>query len=149
MTARPGWGRGVAVALAAWGAAAGCRAAGEACAAATPPLLLGSWTYRATQTSPTAASLGGVLEITSQCGGTIGGTLDVTEVDAQGASRRLTGAVSGAVADSGVDFDAYLDTTPRRHVGTVRGDSLRGTWLEPGDAATLSGSFTAARSAGP
>jgi|GEM_PF-2352276 hypothetical protein len=149
MTARARWGRGVAAALALWGTAAGCRTAAGVCAAATPPVLVGSWTYQATQTSPTAASLSGVLQVTSQCGQTIGGTLDATEVDAQGASRRLVGAVSGAVADSGVDFDAYLGATPRRHVGTVRGDSLRGTWVEPGDAATLSGSFAAARSAGP
>ena len=45
---------------------AGCRAP-TACAAPVPPVLLGSWTYSATQTN-LSATLSGILQITSQCG---------------------------------------------------------------------------------
>ncbi len=125
-----------------------CRSPAE-CAPATPPVLLGTWSYSATQTSP-SASLTGALQITSQCGLEIGGTLDATQDDGQGHTQRLVGAVSGTlVGSSSVDFDAYLDPTPRRHVGTVRNDSLLGTWVEPTSGATLSGSFTSAWTSTP
>lgn len=116
-----------------------CRAP-TVCAAAIPPVLLGSWSYTATQTSPTTASVSGVLRITSQCARQIGGTLDVTQTDAQGNTQRLTGAVSGMLVDTTLlDFDAFLGATPRRHDGAVRSDSMRGTWFEVTGA---SGSFT-------
>jgi hypothetical protein len=121
---------------------AACRAA-TACAAATPPVLLGSWTYTATQTSPTTANLNGTLQITSQCGSQIGGTLDVTQTDPGGGNPvRLTGVVSGVLVDTAsVDFDAYLTATPRRHDATVRSDSMKsGSWFEVGGP---SGSFSA------
>jgi hypothetical protein len=132
--------RGVALAIALLGGA--CRATTD-CAAATPPVLLGSWTYTATQTSPTTANLSGTLQITSQCGRQIGGTLDVTQTDPGGGNpQRLTGPVSGVLLDTAsVDFDAYLSATPRRHDATVRSDSMKGgSWFEVGGP---SGSFGA------
>lgn len=122
--------------------ACSCHAPTE-CASAIPPVLLGSWSYSATQTSP-PARLTGVLRITSQCGRQIGGTLDVTQADA-GGSTHLVGAVSGTLVDTLVDFDAYLDATPRRHDAAVHADSLvRGQWVEQAGSGTLSGSFTGA-----
>ena len=113
--------------------------------------VVGLWSYSATQTSPSNATLTGTPEITSQAGRDFDGRLDVTETDAQGAVRPLSGIVSGRAIDSvSVDFDAFLDLVARRHVGTLVGDSIRGTWvvLVPGGG-TSSGSFRGARSSGP
>lgn len=113
--------------------------------------VLGMWSYAATQTSPSTATLTGTLEITSQVGRDFNGRLDVMETDAQGTPRRLNGIVAGRAIDSlSVDFDAFVDVVARRHVGTVVGDSIRGTWLEfePGGG-TRSGSFRGARSSPP
>ena len=116
-----------------------------------PAAVVGLWSYSATQTSPSNATLNGTLEITGQAGRDFNERLDVAETDAQGAVRRLSGVVSGRALDSvSVDFDAFLDFVARRHVGTLAGDSIRGTWvvLEPGGG-TSSGSFRGARSSGP
>ena len=107
--------------------------------------LLGRWSYTATQNAPTPANLFGTLDITTQCGTTLTGSLDVTEVDAQG-SRRRTGTLSGRIVDSvTVDFDVFLTTVGRRHVGALARDSIQGTWVEPLDLGSVSGSFAAAR----
>lgn len=104
------------------------------CTSAPPVPLLGAWTYSATQTSPTTASLAGTLDITGQCGSSFTGTLDVTETDAQG-SRPLAGTVIGRALDSAsVDFDAFLSAVGRRHIGSIARDSMRGTWVETGGA---------------
>jgi hypothetical protein len=116
------------------------------CSGSTPVSVLGSWNYAATQNAPTTASLAGALSITGQCGNTFTGTLDVTETDAQG-SRRRTGTVSGRAVDSGtVTFDVFLTTVGRQHLGSVARDSMRGTWVEPNDVASASGSFLAVKS---
>ncbi len=135
------------VALTAALATGSCRTA-TACAPPAAPVVLGSWDYAATQTSPTSASLSGVLQITSQCGHDFGGTLTGTQTDASG-NHPFTGVVNGSAVDTVVDFDAFLDPTPRRHVGKVRSDSMRGTWVEPTDAGTLSGAFTSAWTSTP
>lgn len=115
------------------------------CETATYPSVVGPWTYTATQNAPTTANLTGTLVIGTQCGTTLTGTLDVTETDAQG-SRRRTGTLSGRTVDSvTLDFDVFLTTTGRRHVGALAGDSLKGTWIEPLDLGNASGSFDAVR----
>ena len=122
--------------------AVSCRSP-AACAPPASPLLLGSWKYTATQTGANAVN--GTLQITSQCGQQFGGTLDVTQLDASGVLRRLAGVVSGTLVDTLVDFDAYLDATPRRHDAAVHADSMvRGQWIEQTGTVTLSGSFTSA-----
>src|SRR3989441_11403543 len=63
--------------------------------APVPPVLLGSWTYSATQTNP-SATLSGILQITSQCGQELGGALSGSIVDVNG-SRPFTGTISGVV----------------------------------------------------
>jgi hypothetical protein len=123
---------------------AGCKTPVD-CSGLPPVRVLGAWSYSATQSSPTTANLAGALEITGQCGSTLSGTLDVTETDAQGSRRRM-GTVSGLAVDSvTVDFDVFLATVGRRHLGRIAGDSIRGTWIEPGDVGTASGSFVAVR----
>jgi hypothetical protein len=114
---------------------------------ATPAFasLLGPWSYTATQNAPTTANLSGTLVIDTQCGTTLMGSLDVTEIDAQG-SRRRTGTLSGRTVDSlTVDFDVFLTTVGRRHVGALARDSIQGTWIEPLDLGSASGSFVAVK----
>ena len=107
--------------------------------------VLGAWSYAATQSAPTTANLAGTLVITTQCGSTLAGGLDVTEVDALG-SRRRTGTLSGRTVDSlTLDFDVFLTTVGRRHVGALAQDSIQGTWIEPQDLGSASGSFVAVR----
>jgi hypothetical protein len=126
----------------------GCRAP-TACATPVAPVLLGSWSYKATQTGP-SASLSGVLQITSQCGQELGGALSGILADASG-SRSFTGTVSGIVVDTTVDLDAYLslEDVARRHVGVVRNDSLRGQWFSLTGTGSPSGSFTSVWTSNP
>lgn len=115
------------------------------CAPPASPSVLGSWSYTATQDAPAPADLIGTLVITAQCGATLTGNLDVTEIDAHG-SRQRTGTLSGRSVDSvTVDFDVFLTTVGRRHVGALAGDSIQGTWIEPLDLGSASGSFAAVR----
>ena len=111
--------------------------------------VLGTWSYTATQGSPTAAQLSGALAFSGQTGAQISGTLDMIETGAGGLQRRLTGPVSGHTVDSTtVDFDLLLGAASRRHVGQVRGDSITGTWVETpvdGGVPSASGSFRASR----
>jgi hypothetical protein len=128
--------------------------AAVACLGATDPgkmgvPVVGSWNYVATQSSPLAAQLNGALAFSGQTGAEISGTLDVIEVSAGGASRRLSGPVSGRTVDSTtLDFDLILGDVTRRHVGVVKGDSLTGTWVETpldGGAPSASGTFRASK----
>jgi hypothetical protein len=124
---------------------AACQAPVDCAAPPASASLLGSWSYRATQNAPTPANLLGTLVIETQCGTTVTGSLDVTEIDAQG-SRRRTGTLSGNTVDSvTVDFDVFLSTVGRRHVGNLAADSIGGTWIEPLDLGSASGSFVALR----
>ncbi len=112
--------------------------------------VVGTWSYVATQGSPSAAQLNGSLSFSGQTGAEVNGTLDVIEVGAGGASRRLSGPISGRTVDSTtLDFDLLLGDVTRRHVGLVRGDSLSGTWVETpvdGGLPSASGTFHASRS---
>jgi hypothetical protein len=115
------------------------------CATAASVGLIAPRSYTATQTAPVSANLAGTLVFSTQCGTTVTGSLDVTEIDAQG-SRRRTGTLSGRTVDSlTVDFDVFLTTVGRRHVGAVARDSIRGTWVEPLDLGSASGSFVAVK----
>jgi hypothetical protein len=125
-----------------------------ACLGSTDPgtmgvAVLGTWSYTATQGSPSAAQLSGALAFSGQTGAQISGTLDVVETGVGGLQRRLAGPVSGRTVDSTtVDFDMLLGTVSRRHVGQVRGDSITGTWVETpvdGGVPSASGSFRASR----
>ena len=111
--------------------------------------VVGTWSYVATQGSPSAAQLNGSLAFSGQTGAQVSGTLDVVEVGAGGLQRRLSGPVSGRTVDSTtLDFDLLLGDVSRRHVGLVRGDSLSGTWVETpidGGLPSASGTFRASR----
>jgi hypothetical protein len=104
---------------------------------------MGTWDYTATQLSPDLR-LQGSLVVTRQTGSHFDGSADVVEESPSGgAPRRLIGVVGGRTLDSvTVDFDMVVDEATRRHFGTVRGDSMVGSWVE-GIGGGASGSFRA------
>ena len=121
---------------------AGCSSGTEP---GTPPVaLLGTWIYEGEQISPMPAALTGELEIASQSGDRLEGSIDVLEVGGV-ESRRLTGLVSGIALDAAtVDFDVHVEGSTRRHVGEVRGDTIEGAWADVVSGGG-SGSFRAVR----
>jgi hypothetical protein len=120
-----------------------CTSPTEPCA--TPSRIAGNWSYSATQTSPVTANISGTIRFNGTACGQFTGALDATEVDAYGTTRRLVGDVSGRIVDSTtVQFDAYLGSSARQHIAALRGDSLKGDWLEV-TASGASGSFAARR----
>jgi len=118
-----------------------------------PPVdLLGTWTYKGDQANP-PATLNGTLTITSQSGQDFTGTLDVTQTDVSG-PHPLSGPVTGRALDAtSVDFDVFftVETAARRHLGTVKMDSLtNGTWVESGPSGPIAtGSFKSKWQSGP
>jgi hypothetical protein len=110
--------------------------------------LAGRWQYSAVQNDAAGATLRGTLVIAQQSGASFQGSLDVTSTsNATGEVRSIAGTVSGAALTGGaIDFDAFLETAPRRHVAKLVGDTLSGTWLRLSDqGVSASGTFTARR----
>ncbi|HEY1951165.1 MAG TPA: hypothetical protein VGG76_00035 [Gemmatimonadaceae bacterium] len=109
--------------------------------------LAGSWDYSGVQTGPVRETLTGTLTISSESGSSFQGRLDVVGVNSEtGQSRSLGGLVSGAESSNVIDFDAGLETTPRRHVGQIVADTITGTWIgEAADGSMSSGTFRVER----
>ena len=125
----------------------------SACLKSTEPQnsverLNGSWSYTGVQTGPVRETLTGTLTISRESGTSFQGRLDLVGVNAQsGQTRLLGGLVSGAEsATSVIDFDADLETTPRRHVGQIVADTITGTWIGSSSDGTMSsGTFRVER----
>ena len=116
---------------------------------ATPALIdvAGAWSYAGFRTG-SGALAAGTLTLSQDGTTRVSGTFDASEQDAAGNVRRIVGAVSGrTVGDATVAFDVVFDpTASRHHTGTVRGDSLIGSWVELTDRGVVaSGSFRARR----
>jgi hypothetical protein len=82
--------------------------------------------------------------ISRESGTSFQGRVDLVGVNGlTGLSRPLNGLVSGSASGMDViDFDADLETTPRRHVGTIVGDTVTGTWIgSSSDGTVSSGTF--------
>ncbi|MFN2636548.1 MAG: hypothetical protein ABR585_05950 [Gemmatimonadaceae bacterium] len=122
--------------------AAGCLSSTEA----KPSIsnLSGSWSYTGAQTSPVRENLSGTLTISSESGSSFQGRLDVVGLNPQTQQNRvLGGTVTGSAQGSDlIDFDANLETAPRRHVGQIVADTITGTWVgSSADGTTASGTF--------
>ena len=105
--------------------------------------MAGAWQYTGTQTAP-GADITGVLTVSSQDGELIGGSVSWEERTGPGATRLLSGALSGRVIGvDDVDFDVLLGDGTRRHVGRITADTIRGTWFQAEGG--LTGAFTAIR----
>jgi hypothetical protein len=108
----------------------------------------GSWNYTGIQTGPVRESLSGTLTISAESGTSFQGRLDLVGVNSQtGESRVLGGLVSGSESSSSVvDFDANVESTPRRHVGQIVADTITGTWIGSSPDGTMSsGTFRVER----
>jgi hypothetical protein len=105
----------------------------------------GSWSYVSTNSSAAVAT-NGVLTVTPRNGSGFGGSFDGTTFE-PGGNRRVVGVISGRMLDSAVvDFDLSVDGSALRHVGSVRGDSLVGNWIETSSVGVVaSGTFRARR----
>lgn len=125
----------------------------SACLKSTEPQpsqlqLTGTWSYTGVQTGPVRETLAGTLTINGESGTSFQGRLDVVAVNSQtGQNRVLGGLVSGSETSGGViDFDASVETTPRRHVGQIVADTITGTWVgEAGNGTMSSGTFRVER----
>ena len=107
----------------------------------------GTWSYAGVQTSPVRENLSGTLTISRESGTSFQGRLDVVATNTQtGQSTVLGGLVSGAESSDVIDFDADLETTPRRHVGQIVADTITGTWVGSTSSGTMSsGTFRVER----
>jgi hypothetical protein len=85
-------------------------------------------------------TLSGTLTISRESGTSFQGRLDLVAVNSQtGESRVLGGLVSGSESASNViDFDADLESSPRRHVGQMVADTISGTWVGSSSGASMS-----------
>jgi len=121
----------------------------SACLRSTEPqpsslALNGSWAYTGVQSGPVRETLSGTLVISRESGTSFQGRVDLVGVNGlTGSMRSLNGLVSGSASGTNViDFDADLEATPRRHVGTIVGDTITGTWVgSSSDGTVSSGTF--------
>ena len=110
--------------------------------------LNGTWNYTGIQTGPVRETLTGTLTVSRESATSFQGRLDLVAVNSQtGESRVLGGLVSGSESASDViDFDADVESTPRRHVGQIVADTISGTWVGSASDGTMSsGTFRAER----
>lgn len=107
----------------------------------------GNWSYTGLQTGPVRETLTGTLTISRESGTSFQGRLDLIAVNSQtGQSRAFGGLVSGSESGSDViDFDADVESNPRRHVGQLVGDTISGTWVATSSGTTSSGTFRVER----
>ena len=112
-------------------------------------IVRGSWSYASVQSGGGSGTIAnGTLTLSQDSTVRFTGTLDANEQDSQGQLRRIAGVVSGHTIDESlVEFDMVIDPlTTRRHNGTVKGDSLTGSWVQTSDAGIVaSGTFRAHR----
>jgi hypothetical protein len=125
----------------------------SACLKSTAPQdslvqLSGSWNYSGVQTGPVQETLSGTLTISRESGASFQGRLDLVGVNSQsGQARVLGGLVSGSESATDIiDFDADLESSPRRHVGHIVADTITGTWIGSSPDGTMSsGTFRVER----
>ena len=125
----------------------------SACLKSTAPQeslvrLNGSWSYTGVQTGPVQETLSGTLTISRESGASFQGRLDLVGFNPQsGQTRVLGGLVSGSESASNlIDFDADLESSPRRHVGQIVADTITGTWIGSSPDGTMSsGTFRVER----
>ena len=107
-----------------------------------PAMVLGQWTYTASQTQP-IATVRGTLTIEAGCP-SFQGSLHGTQQDGLGIPVNVDAVVAGQMLNNtSVEFDAYIGVAGRRHLGTIANDSISGTWIDQ-NSSTI-GSFVAVK----
>jgi hypothetical protein len=133
-------------------------AASMACTSSSPsgpadpdaPTVVGTWSYRGS--SPARRQLQGTMQITTQRDGRFSGHAALQQRDGDGSVISVPGLVGGRLVEGQtVDFDVVVDASRAlRHLGTLRGDSITGTWIEDnGVGVTGSGTFVISRTGAP
>ena len=125
----------------------------SACLKSTAPQdslmrLNGSWNYTGVQSGPVQETLTGTLTISRESGASFQGRLYLERFNPQsGLTTVVEGQVSGSEsATNVVDFDADLESSPRRHVGQIVADTITGTWIGSSPDGTMSsGTFRVER----
>lgn len=122
----------------------------SACLKSTEPQaslldLSGKWHYTGFQAGAVRETLDGTLEITRESGMSFQGTLVLEALNEQtGLTRVLNGFVSGSESGTDViDFEAAIESNPRRHVGRISADTIAGDWISASDGMT--GNFRVVR----
>ena len=108
----------------------------SACLKSTEPQpsllqLSGHWVYTGEQTSPVREIFTGTLDITRESGTSFNGQMSFIARNTQTQVERvLSGFISGTESGSDViDFDAALQSGPRRHIGQIVADTITGNWV--------------------
>jgi hypothetical protein len=108
-------------------------------------VLDGTWRYEGVQETPHALLEGTVTwRAAGRAGTTAEGTFALLErSDAR--VRTLTGVSAARLAQQDiVEFTFVSEVLERRHLGSLRGDSITGQWVDPGGL-VVRGSFTLRR----
>ena len=121
-------------------ALAGCQMETAACTQV--PAVVGTWRYSAVEEAPVHATVSGTLSITSASCDAVVGSMDIVETSATGGNQRLAGPVTGQVIDAmSIQFDAFVDSNPWKHLAVLAGDSLSGSWVSVSGTQSESGTF--------
>ncbi len=113
--------------------------------------IAGTWQYVGHEASPTPATIDGHVAFTVDSTGTFTGDFAATVTVAGDPGTTLEGPLTGQSLDrQSLSWDVALSPqVVRRHVGTVAGDSMTGSWVdETGSGPGASGDFTAVRQHG-
>lgn len=114
----------------------------ETAACTQVPAVVGTWRYSAVEEAPVHATVSGTLSITSASCDAVVGSMDIVETSAAGGTQRLAGPVTGQVIDArSFQFDAFVESNPWKHLASVTGDSLSGSWVSVSGTQTASGTF--------
>jgi hypothetical protein len=109
--------------------------------------ITGTWEYDASQASP-SLDIDGRLRIDEQEGSFFSGSAELTETDLLGTPRNRTGVLTGSLVGGAavVQFDMFIGTASRRHVGIISdADSMAGTWAVTAVTPPITGAFSARR----
>ncbi len=96
---------------------------------AGPNTVAGVWQYQATQRTPSLAAIDGQIELSGASAGAITGAMQGVERDPGGASQTVAALAAGRlVGGTTLDLTLEFASGSRRHVGTLRHDSIVGSW---------------------
>jgi len=136
----------VSVTLALLCVASGCLPTTSEPSGVTP--LEGQWDVSGQSASGGGGSFQGTWTVRSTSATGYSGSYDVLESAAVGGQRRITGPVSGRMANATTtEFDVIVTGSTRRHVATKQADTVKGSWFDVSQngAVEASGTFRAVR----
>jgi hypothetical protein len=110
--------------------------------------LEGLWDLNGQSASGSGGAVQGTWTVRSTSAVGFAGSYDVIEATSGGGQRRLTGAVTGRmVSATTTEFDVIVIGSTRRHIGTLRADTVRGSWFDVSQSGAVeaTGSFRAIR----